>query len=598
MTTATQFFSHNLHRSEGPVPDLIKSLNSSLFSLACVQEPHYSYSKMSMLSGFKTFSVGGGRAGIVCSRNLTFWPITNMSTKDICVGLWTPTTRKPVLMVSVYLDGLGSIRQQITQLDKLTTYAEASNYDIMLAGDFNAHSRMWGEKVDDRGDALEEWITSTNLALHNMGSVPTWSNYRSKSVLDLLLTNMHLTEHITDWKITTTTSDHRLLAWKIPLTATPPMIRSIKKADWDLFLKITTPEYNFPEDFIPQTLDDERRYFVRDLENFFNRACPLQKATPSHEGPKWFNEECRASRSKVKNSEQKAKITNNEEDHAEYVKLRAQHTYLCRRTRRLGFREYMAGANSTQDAAKLMKIINSQKSKAISLLTDSQGKTTTPLETINNLMDVHFPKSRPPTEEDYEIPKGPAYKTADIVRGFKFCSSDIVRLAALEFGPLKAAGPDNIKPILIQKMGPGMMNRLTTIFKATLTLRYTPMAWRESTAILIPKTNKADYTKPKAYRPVALTSFLFKTLERVVLWELNNKHFKNNPLHRSSHAFQAGKSCDTALTEITDYIESGINRGEHVIAVSMDVAGAFDNVEHEDLAGFLLEEGMPEWFAE
>jgi hypothetical protein len=73
-----------------------------------------------------------------------------------------------------------------------------------------------------------------------------------------------------------------------------------------------------------------------------------------------------------------------------------------------------------------------------------------------------------------------------------------VRLAALDFGPLKAPGPNNVKPILLQKMGKGMLLRLTTLYKASLLIGYTPTAWWRSTAVFIPKSNKADYTIPKA----------------------------------------------------------------------------------------------------
>jgi hypothetical protein len=65
------------------------------------------------------------------------------------------------------------------------------------------------------------------------------------------------------------------------------------------------------------------------------------------------------------------------------------------------------------DAAKIMKIIFAQKNKAISLLTDGNGNTMTPVSTINHLMDVHFPKSREVTETDLKIPEGPVLKLTD-----------------------------------------------------------------------------------------------------------------------------------------------------------------------------------------
>jgi hypothetical protein len=45
---------------------------------------------------------------------------------------------------------------------------------------------------------------------------------------------------------------------------------------------------------------------------------------------------------------------------------------------------------------------------------------------------------------------------------------------------------------------------------------FIPMAWRQVKVIFIPKPGKLDYTEVKAYRPIGLSSFLLKTMEKLV----------------------------------------------------------------------------------
>ena len=74
-----------------------------------------------------------------------------------------------------------------------------------------------------------------------------------------------------------------------------------------------------------------------------------------------------------------------------------------------------------------------------------------------------------------------------------------------------------------------------------------PDDWAEGQMIFIPKPGKKDYTQPRAYRPITLTPFLFKAMERVNLWEIQRTHLTSKPLHKNQFAFTPGKSCDNAL---------------------------------------------------
>ena len=107
---------------------------------------------------------------------------------------------------------------------------------------------------------------------------------------------------------------------------------------------------------------------------------------------------------------------------------------------------------------------------------------------------------------------------------------------------------------------------------------YVPSRHCESKVIFIPKAGKDDYSLPKSFRPISLTSCIFKVLERVILNELDLSTFTHNPLSRDQHAFRKGSSCETALSAMVDNLEKSVLRGEYAVGVFLDIAGAFDNL--------------------
>ena len=59
-----------------------------------------------------------------------------------------------------------------------------------------------------------------------------------------------------------------------------------------------------------------------------------------------------------------------------------------------------------------------------------------------------------------------------------------------------------------------VINYLAVVFRRCLELGRVPEKWLDSKAIFIPKLGNKDRADSKSYRPISLTSFLFKTLEK------------------------------------------------------------------------------------
>ena len=149
------------------------------------------------------------------------------------------------------------------------------------------------------------------------------------------------------------------------------------------------------------------------------------------------------------------------------------------------------------------------------------------------------------------------------------------------------------RPVYINTSVIIAISRLTTIYKASFLLGYTPDSWRNAKVIFLPKPGKDDYTSPRSFRPITLSSVMLKIMERVVHRELEDSSFRSTPLHASQHAFRVGRSTDTALSQLVDTVEEAFSRKEYALGVFLDIQGAFDNVIPARVIEGLARRGVP-----
>ena len=74
-----------------------------------------------------------------------------------------------------------------------------------------------------------------------------------------------------------------------------------------------------------------------------------------------------------------------------------------------------------------------------------------------------------------------------------------------------------------------------------------------------------------------------KTLERLVDRHIRDDVLGLNPLHFNQHAYQLGKSTDTALNSVVSTIEKALQTQEIAFGAFLDIEGAFDRTSIEAL---------------
>ena len=128
---------------------------------------------------------------------------------------------------------------------------------------------------------------------------------------------------------------------------------------------------------------------------------------------------------------------------------------------------------------------------------------------------------------------------------------------------------------MLKHLPESSLKALLGIFNHIWTTGDFPEDWRLATVIPIPKPGK-DHAEPTNYRPIALTSCLCKTLERMInkrlIWYLES----NNLLSRYQSGFRAGRSTNDNLVKLETFIRDAFVKKEHVVAVFFDLEKAYD----------------------
>ena len=138
-----------------------------------------------------------------------------------------------------------------------------------------------------------------------------------------------------------------------------------------------------------------------------------------------------------------------------------------------------------------------------------------------------------------------------------------------------ATGPDEIHYQMLKHLPLKSLQALLDIFNNMWETGKFPVSWELATIIPIPKPGK-DHTEPTKYRPIALTSCLCKTLERMInarlVWYLEI----NNLISSVQSGFRSERSTNDNLVRLETFIRDAFVKKEHVVSVFFDLEKAYD----------------------
>lgn len=460
------------------------------------------------------------RAALFIPKDIPHVHIERLSNNDCAVAI-IQTNRSKLLLASIYLDYNKPVVP--VWLEELMTYIDNRKIPSLLAFDCNAHSQLFGPDTNDRGKLFEEFILNNHLHVENRGDSPTFHAFRRGQSIDSFI-DVTLTKDLVplqNWRVHEQSfngSDHHTISWSLPLEMGPrPMIRPWLKADWKVFREhVEDYDFHVPEVLTTRKIDKLLWRWYKTVNDALDKACPKRRAKLSPAELDWYGSDQRFLKNRAKRKYKKYRQSNCPKRRKAFVKAKRAYGRSFRKAKREAWRMFVEKTPNESNMATLFTIAQRRDKRSINTLLKADNSLTEPgAETIRMLTDTHFPAAQEGTvpfqhNNDHNI------NTSELEDLHEWIDPDLVRKAMKQFKPHKAAGPDGLKPIVLKYLPQNAIDTLVIIYKACISLGHTPKRWRETKVIFLPKPGKDTYDIPKSYRPISLSNFLLKTLERLV----------------------------------------------------------------------------------
>jgi Reverse transcriptase (RNA-dependent DNA polymerase)/Endonuclease-reverse transcriptase len=490
----------------------------------------------------------------------------------------------------------------ILPLEQELKKIQVSNEDmIILAGDFNCHHPLWNPPAylrhDEAGDQLTQLAAQLGLNLLIPPGTITYPT--ANTAIDLVWGNSKVQDRLLKCQIAKDSdqgADHLPVETLIQMDTSISHGRQqkikldISRTNWDKFnqelqgkLPATTS--------MPQSckeIDENTTALIHYLQEALKATTPTKQPMPRNK--RWWN--------------------------SNLTKLAKEHRRLRNRKRRrktpLDIQLWKAKSDEyTSEIAKAkekcwQKFVQEANGKSIwdikKYLDGSQSQTNIPMledktsygEMTEILQRNFFPE--PPEADLTDIQQRTNYPPA-VPMDFNITIEQI-RRAVNKPAPNKAPGPDEITNKVLQKALPLIEKWLQQICQATINLGYYPKVLKASTTVVLRKPGKPDYTKVKAYRPIALESTIGKVFESVMAEILSYLTETHDLLPSHHFGGRPGRSTEDALMIMIENIYKAWKNEQVYSAVFLDVAGAFNYVHHSRLYDNLRKRGIPKGLAQ
>ena len=566
---------------------LLSLLRPSVF---CLQETFLKPNDTLTLKGFNVYNhihldcvrASGGSSLLVHST----LPQRQIKLKtDLQAVAVSVTLEKEITFCSVYITP-----SYLLKSEQLTSLLQQLPSPYMLVGDFNGHNVLWGcNDNDPRGELIEDFITKNDICLMNDKSNTYLDSGKGTfSSLDLSLCHPSLYLDY-DWSVCEDQrgSDHFPILIESVQThdeAHNPKWK-LNKADWDLFHTLCNE--SLTNTFLSDS-SDPITDFTSSLINISEKCIPKTSTNPKKSNP-WYNDDCKEAIKQRKDTLSKFCKFPTHENLNTYRNSRAKARRTIKSAKRKSWRTYVSKLNYKTPTQKVWDMVRkiSGKSKSASYHHlnynfNNANETASTKQDIADTLASQFCSNSSTSHYSEEFQK---YKKEQEKTKLNFKSSNNEEYnTPFNLDELKdaiskahdaATGPDEVHYQMLKHLPPKSLHALLDIFNDMWETGKFPESWELATIIPIPKPGK-DHAEPNSHRPIALTSCLCKTLERMInvrlVWYLES----NNLISPVQSGFRSERSTNDILVRLETFIRDAFVAKEHVVAVFFDLEKAYD----------------------
>jgi hypothetical protein len=267
------------------------------------------------------------------------------------------------------------------------------------------------------------------------------------------------------------------------------------------------------------------------------------------------------------------------------------------RQKKQHWKDFLNNPENIWKAARYAKGVNVTAS--IPNLTANNREYCTDEEKAGIFLSTFFPKQSEPVLAEQrtrqqssrrESPTWPSLTRQEVER------------AIFKSSPDKSPGSDGIVSRVWRELWPAVGDHIVWLYSNSLDLGRIPKEWKTARIVTIRKPGKADYTVPKAFRPISLLQTISKGLEAVVAARLSYLTERFSLLPANHFGGWPRRSAEHALNVLVERIYQAWRNYKILTLVSFDVKGAFNGVHSEVLVRRLRDRRAPEqavrWIAD
>lgn len=554
------------------------------------EEKRIQFPGFSVFRKDRTHSRGGGLM-LLIRNNLIYDVISDLNVPDQSVelcGISINNISLPLDLFVCYRAPGSTLSQE--NWDNIFQNVKSSHNTIIL-GDFNSHNKNWNCTDDDtNGIRLENSMEKNDLFLLNNNSLTYVNMYhKTKSNLDLLISSIGLSDKI-DFKVSDDPlgSDHFPIFVKVNAEKALYHKKSFKikslRTNWDMFVSVLEDSYIefLSSEYEHMSPNSRYEFFVSKVTYALKSSTPSKKVFHKNNFKNknpvpWWDNECNKIKRLRKACYKKWEFTHTLEDLIDYKKTSAIAKKVFKIKKRDSFKKFAESINIHTDTKFVWNKCKIFKNKWVKIpssfsLDNTQMKNKVH-DTLNKISPPWVPvdPSWCPFSQDNDFFDVP----------FNFLEFNI---AMDKKNDKSAPGLDGIDFETLKKLSLKMKLLLLDIFNALYQTNEYPYSWKES---FIHFLNKSD----NSVRPITLSSCFAKLFETLVKNRLQWWVETQNIIPSSQCGFRKGKSCIDNLSNLTLKVDQAFSEKNHVLAVFLDVQGAFDNVVIDGLLSKLASIG-------
>ncbi|VVC31497.1 Reverse transcriptase domain [Cinara cedri] len=158
--------------------------------------------------------------------------------------------------------------------------------------------------------------------------------------------------------------------------------------------------------------------------------------------------------------------------------------------------------------------------------------------------------------------------------------------------PLKdntAAGLDKVSVNILKRISKFVVHPLAYIYNLSIVKNIFPETLK--VADVKPLLKGGNKSNMNNYRPVSMMSIFSKIFEKIIKARLI-EFLEKNKLSKNQFGFRPGLSTDNALYKVAQFLYSNLDNSNKSISIFLDLAKAFDFVNHEILLNLLPSFGI------